>query len=327
MKNSTPGLLFVFILFAQGGEVAAKSVRVKVQNQYEVSVPKLQLIEDDRTAELKAGPDGTCLLEIAGTDSVMLRAEDHRDLRIAVSSLVDGNSIIMHKLFSWKDLINPMFYIVYGGLWLLLFIIFAETGLFAGFFLPGDSLLFVAGIYSRNLGHEFLKLIGMGAVQNDLLDMVVVIALVTVAGVLGNSAGYWFGRKIGPAMFKWKDNFLFKQKYLQQAQEFYDKHGGGAIVIARFIPIIRTFAPIVSGIVQMPKAKFAFFNISGCVAWVASMILAGHFLQQWILKQFGFNLKDHLEVIVIGIVLVTTAPVLIKLIFGKNKQPSQDISA
>ena len=119
-------------------------------------------------------------------------------------------------------------------------------------------------------------------------------------------------------MFQWKDNLLFKQKYLFQAKEFYDKHGGGAIVIARFLPIIRTFAPIVSGIVQMPKSKFAFFNIVGCIAWVATMILAGHFLQQWILSQFGFNLKEHLELIVIGIVLVSTLPIIFKLITGKK---------
>jgi membrane-associated protein len=225
----------------------------------------------------------------------------------------------MYKKFSWKDLVNPMFYIIYGGLWLLIFIIFAETGLFAGFFLPGDSLLFVAGIYSRNLGHEFLKLVGMGAIQNEWLNLMVIIALVTVAGIFGNAAGYWFGKKIGPAMFHWKDNLLFKKKYLYQAQEFYDKHGGGAIVIARFIPIIRTFAPIISGIVQMPKAKFTFYNVVGCLAWVSSMVLGGHFLQQWIKNQFGFNLKDHLEVIVIGIVLVSTLPVLIKLISGKKK--------
>ncbi|MBC7888267.1 MAG: VTT domain-containing protein [Ferruginibacter sp.] len=228
----------------------------------------------------------------------------------------------MHKNFSWKDLINPMFYIVYGGLWLLLFIIFAETGLFAGFFLPGDSLLFVAGIYSKNLGHEFLKLVGMGSVHSNGLDLLVIIVLVTIAGILGNTTGYLFGKKIGPAMFHWKDNFLFKQKYLHHAQEFYDKHGGGAIVMARFIPIIRTFAPIVAGIVQMPRSKFSFFNIIGCIAWVASMILAGHFLQQWIFSQFGFNLKEHLELIVIGIVLVSTLPVIIKLISGKKAKPT-----
>ena len=112
---------------------------------------------------------------------------------------------------------------------------------------------------------------------------------------------------------------FFKQRYLQQAHEFYEKHGGGAIIVARFIPIVRTFAPIVAGIVQMDQKKFSFFNVVGCVAWVGSMLFAGHFLQKWILAQFGFDLKDHLEIIVLGIVAVTTPPVIMKLVFNKKK--------
>ena len=112
---------------------------------------------------------------------------------------------------------------------------------------------------------------------------------------------------------------LFKRHYLEQAHEFYEKHGGGAIIIARFIPIIRTFAPIVAGIVQMDKKKFMVFNVIGSVAWVFSMLVGGHFLQKWILSQFGFDLKQHLEVIVLGIVFVTTAPVIFKLLFNKKK--------
>jgi membrane-associated protein len=319
MKNTSNRFFLFLIAFSLPFIVAAKSVKFKIVNQYEASVAKLSFTENGKSTEMQLASDGTCIIEITGTDSIVLKAENYRDLTLQSTSLNDGATVAMHKKFSWKDLFNPMFYIVYGGLWLLIFIIFAETGLFAGFFLPGDSLLFVAGIYSKNLGHEFLKLIGMGAVQNEWLNLIVIIALVTVAGIFGNATGYWFGKKIGPAMFQWKDNLLFKKKYLYQAQEFYDKHGGGAIVIARFIPIIRTFAPIISGIVQMPKAKFTFYNVVGCVAWVSSMILGGHFLQQWIMNQFGFNLKDHLEVIVIGIILVSTLPVLIKLISGKKK--------
>ncbi|NDC72047.1 MAG: DedA family protein, partial [Sphingobacteriia bacterium] len=122
------------------------------------------------------------------------------------------------------------------------------------------------------------------------------------------------------AMYDWKDNMLFKQKYLIQAQEFYEKHGGRAIVIARFIPIVRTFAPIVAGIVQMDKKKFYYFNIVGCITWVASMLCAGHFLQSWILNHFQFDLKKHLEVIVLGIVFVTTAPVIIKVISHRSNK-------
>ena len=134
--------------------------------------------------------------------------------------------------------------------------------------------------------------------------------LISLAGILGNTVGYWTGRKVGPAMFTWRDRFLFKKRYLYQAKEFYDKHGGVAIIVARFLPFIRTFAPIVAGIVQMDRKKFHFYNIVGSIAWVFTMIFSGYFLQKWILKQFGFDLKDHLELIVLGIVLVTTAPVL-----------------
>jgi membrane-associated protein len=231
--------------------------------------------------------------------------------------------------FDWHELLQPQFYIQNGGLWLLLFVIFAETGLFAGFFLPGDSLLFVAGIYAQNmddgspgLSHSFLKLIGLGNVSNEALDLFVLILLVSVAGILGNMVGYWFGKKSGPFLYDRKDTFLFKKKYLHQAHDFYEKYGGWAIVAARFVPIIRTFAPIVAGIVQMDKKKFTYFNVVGCVAWVTSMILAGHFLQKWILNQFGFDLKDHLEVIVIGIVLVSTVPIIWKLFFSKDKKES-----
>ena len=120
-------------------------------------------------------------------------------------------------------------------------------------------------------------------------------------------------------MYQWKDNLLFKKRYLHEAHDFYEKHGGGAIIFARFLPIVRTFAPIVAGIVGMDRKKFAFYNVVGCVAWVVSMIFAGHFLQIWVRNQFGFELKDRLELIVIIIILVTTAPVFWKLFFGKKK--------
>jgi membrane-associated protein len=215
--------------------------------------------------------------------------------------------------FHWTNLLQPQFYIEHGGLWLILFVVFAETGLFAGFFLPGDSLLFVTGIYSTNLANEFIP------TGNEVFDLLLIMMLISAAGIIGNTTGYWFGRKVGPAMYQWKENMFFKQRYLQQAHEFYEKHGGGAIIVARFIPIVRTFAPIVAGIVQMDQKKFSFFNVVGCVAWVGSMLFAGHFLQKWILAQFGFDLKDHLEIIVLGIVAVTTAPVIMKLVFNKKK--------
>jgi membrane-associated protein len=231
--------------------------------------------------------------------------------------------------FHWGQLLQPQWYIENGGLWLLLFVVFAETGLFVGFFFPGDSLLFVAGIFAHKmengepgLAHQFLKLFGLGGIQIELVDLFVLVALISVVGILGNAVGYWTGRKVGPAMYHWKDRFFFKKRYLQQAHEFYEKHGGIAIIGARFLPFIRTFAPIVAGIVQMDRKKFHFFNIIGCVAWVFTMVFSGYFLQKWILKQFDFDLKDHLELIVLGIVLVTTGPVLIKMFFPNKKKPT-----
>jgi membrane-associated protein len=226
----------------------------------------------------------------------------------------------MHEIFETaKNVINPQWIIDHGGLWLLLFIIFAETGLFVGFFLPGDSLLFVAGIYSNALASDLLNTFGISPIYNGVINLGILILLVVAAGFFGNSVGYFFGKRIGPSMFNWRDRFLFKKKYLHDAHEFYEKHGGGAVVFARFLPIIRTFAPIVAGIVDMEKKKFTFYNLIGCAAWVISMLAAGHYLQKIILEQFHFDLKKHLEVIVIGIVVVTTAPVIWKLFFGKSK--------
>lgn len=223
---------------------------------------------------------------------------------------------------TWHDLLNPEFYIENGGLWLILFIVFAETGLFAGFFLPGDSLLFVAGIYSNELA-GYLYDTGY-----DFSNLMMVTLLIAIAGIIGNFVGYWFGAKSGPFLFHRKDSFFFRKKYLYQAKDFYDKHGGGAIVFARFLPIIRTFAPIVAGIVGMDKKKFSFYNIVGSLAWAISMMFAGHYLYQFFLRKYQFDLKNHLEVIVLIIVGVTTIPVMIKLFFGKKKAvgpPSENI--
>lgn len=217
--------------------------------------------------------------------------------------------------FHWTQLLQPQWYIENGGLWFIVFAVFAETGLFAGFFLPGDSLLFVTGIFSDDLVNK-----GLGVdTHSSFLNLIVLGIVISLAGIIGNYVGYWFGKKSGPFLFERKDTFLFKKKYLFQAKDFYDKHGGAAIIMARFLPIVRTFAPIVAGIVGMEPKKFSYYNIVGCVAWVFLMLFGGHYLQKFFETQFQFDLKKHLEVIVIGIVLVTTAPVLIKLFFGKKK--------
>ena len=215
--------------------------------------------------------------------------------------------------FDWTQLINPEFYIlmeiggVKMGLIVVLFIIFAETGLFAGFFLPGDSLLFLAGIYSELLTCQI-------AVGNEFANVFLLASLVSVAGITGNMVGYWFGVKGGTYLYNKEDTFWFKEKYLLQSRDFFDKYGGKAIVFARFLPIFRTFAPIVAGIASMDRKKFMFYNILGSVLWSFSMIFAGHYLSDLFKNQFGIDLKAHIEFIVIGIVLVTTLPVLWKLL-------------
>jgi membrane-associated protein len=194
-----------------------------------------------------------------------------------------------------------------GGLYFLLFVIFAETGLLIGFFLPGDSLLFAAGIYISDLAKEFFD-----------LHFSVIIVLVIIASVLGNIVGYWFGRKAGPLLYERKETWLFRKKHLIRATEFYHQYGKATIFLAKFLPIIRTFAPIVAGIVKMDRPTFIFYNIIGSIAWVSSMMLGGHFLQAWVLKEFNFSLKDHIEAITIVIILITTLPVLYKLFFAKK---------
>jgi len=141
---------------------------------------------------------------------------------------------------------------------------------------------------------------------------------VIIASVLGNLVGYWFGYRTGPLIYERKDTWLFKKKHLIQAKEFYDKNGKGTIFLAKFLPILRTFAPIVAGIVRMDKASFVFYNVIGSIAWVSSMMLGGYFLESWVNSQFGFSLAKHIEIIAIGIILVTTLPVIYKIFFSKK---------
>lgn len=217
--------------------------------------------------------------------------------------------------FNWQDLLNPQFYIELGGFWLILFIVFAETGLLVGFFLPGDSLLFVSGIYALDIIDNTF-----GSTGNDFLDTAILATCIAVAGILGNSLGYWFGKKTGPALYERPDSFLFKKKYLHKAHDFFEEHGAFAVIAARFLPIVRTFVPVIAGIVEMDKKKFVLDNIIGALAWSFTMIFAGHYLDSLFTKQFDIDLKKHLEIIVLGIVLITTLPILFKLFFKKGQE-------
>jgi membrane-associated protein len=214
----------------------------------------------------------------------------------------------IHRFVEW--IIN------YGGFYILLLVIFAETGLFIGFFFPGDSLLFAAGVYMDTLARELFNMNEGDPVLT--YQWVIIILLVMIASVLGNIVGYWFGNKTGPFLYERRETWLFKRKHLIKARTFYDKYGKGTIFLAKFLPIIRTFAPIVAGIVKMHRPTFIFYNVVGSITWVSSMMLGGYFLDSWVQKRFGFSLKDYIEPITIGIILVTTLPVLYKLFLAKK---------
>ena len=207
---------------------------------------------------------------------------------------------MLHDLIDWI--------IQNGGLWILLFVVFAETGLFVGFFLPGDSLLFAAGIFLDDLTAEFYD-----------VHYSIVLLMVIVASVLGNIVGYWFGHQTGPLIYERKETWLFRKKHLMRAHDFYEENGKATIFLAKFLPIIRTFAPIVAGIVKMHRPAFMLYNILGSIAWVCSMMLGGYYLNDWVKTRFGFELADYIEIIAVGIILITTLPVLYKLFFAKKK--------
>ncbi len=194
-----------------------------------------------------------------------------------------------------------------GGIYVLLFVVFAETGLFVGFFLPGDALLFAAGMFLDKLASEFFG-----------VHYLVVVLLVIIATILGNLVGYWFGYKTGPLLFERKESILFSRKHLLKAKDFYERYGKTTIFLAKFLPIVRTFAPIIAGIVKMEKGTFLLYNVLGSLAWVISMMLGGYYLQTWVKNRFGFSLQDHIEPITFGIILLTTLPVIYKIFFGKK---------
>ena len=220
--------------------------------------------------------------------------------------------------FNWGDLINPEFYInleIAGhkiGLYVVLFIVFAETGLLAGFFLPGDSLLFLSGIYSKQLLSEVV------VVESDFLNVLGVASLVAIAGIIGNLFGYWFGSKSGNYLYQKEDGFLFKKKYLLESKAFFEKHGGRAIIFARFLPVVRTFTPIIAGVANMEFKKFLFYNIVSSIAWAFSLIFAGHYLYRFLLDSYGFDLTHYIEYIILIIIIITTIPFVVKLINNKR---------
>lgn len=196
-------------------------------------------------------------------------------------------------------MLDPIFIIKTLGVIGIILIVFAETGLFFGFFFPGDSLLFTAGIFASQgfLGLGFL-LIGC-----------------IIASILGDSVGYWSGKKYGRKLFDRDAGFFFKKKRLHDAETFYEKHGKSTIIIARFVPVVRTFAPIVAGIGNMKYSSFISYNIFGGIFWVSSLVLLGYFLGGLIP-----NPDVYIVPIAILIIVLSFIPIIIKTIqFKSNK--------
>jgi membrane-associated protein len=201
-----------------------------------------------------------------------------------------------------KQLTNPQSIIHYGGLWLLLFVVFSETGLLVGFFLPGDSLIFISGLVC--------------ATKPELLNtsLITLLFCLMLAAIIGNIFGYWFGKKVGENLYTRKDSFLFRKQHLITTKVFYDKHGGKALVLGRFLPIIRTFAPILAGVIKIDFKAFMMYNVLGAFAWIGSIASIAYFLG----KQFP-QIENYIGYIVIGLIVITTIPVLLTYLKSRKR--------
>ncbi len=207
---------------------------------------------------------------------------------------------------SFQNLLDPDWIMKNGGLYLVLAILFIEVGIFFGFFLPGDPLLFVSGMViaaANDTPYPF---------SGDILNLSFWMTLFIVATALGYTLGYWLGMKFGLVIHRKEDSWIFKKKYIDEANEFYKKRGKFAIIISRFLPVVRTFAPLIGGMVEMNFKKFSFYNLLGAIIWVVSITSLGFILGEnaWV--------KDNLEFIIIALVLIVTAPVVMKMV-GKKK--------
>ncbi|HMT07033.1 MAG TPA: VTT domain-containing protein [Pyrinomonadaceae bacterium] len=235
-----------------------------------------------------------------------------------MEAIVDFLYFIKDNILNPKVLIDSMLNLlgpwVYAGLF---FIVFAETGLAIGFFLPGDSLLVVCGLFAAA----------------GKLNVWLMWLLLFVAAVIGDAVGYYSGRKVGPAVFSRPKSRFFNPKHLRKAHEFYEKHGGKTIILARFVPIVRTFAPIVAGAADMSYRQFAIYNIVGGFAWVTSMLFAGYFLgglvEQFVRSVFGvegFLLEDHIDKVVIIIVFLSILPIIFEYIKARRERKNEEVT-
>jgi membrane-associated protein len=190
--------------------------------------------------------------------------------------------------------------IQWGGILMICVIVFVETGLFVGFFLPGDSLLVTAGIFAAS-GH---------------LNLTWLLVLASICAVAGDQVGYLIGRSAGHALYKRDDSMFFKKKHLQKAHEFYEKYGGKTIVIARFVPIVRTFAPAVAGAAEMNYRRFVSFNVFGGILWVCSTVLLGFSMGRLIGAE---RVNKYIHVIIIAVVFLSILPGIIEFLRARAK--------
>ena len=192
--------------------------------------------------------------------------------------------------------------IAWGGYVGLTGIIFAETGLLIGFFLPGDSLLVTAGLLAATKGLFNVYTLGL---------------LLTVASVLGNTAGYAIGKAAGPRLFTREDSLLFNKKHLYRAHDFYERYGGMTVIIARFMPIVRTFVPVVAGMAQMGYRRYTLFNLIGGIGWIWSMLFIGYFLGRYIP-----GVDRHIETVIVLVILISLMPGIIGWMRTRKREPA-----
>ena len=188
---------------------------------------------------------------------------------------------------------DPRALVAWGGYVGLTIIIFAETGLLVGFFLPGDSLLVTAGLLASQPDRFDLNVYALGA-------------LLSIASILGNSVGYYIGKVTGPRLFRRENSLLFNRKHLERAHAFYERHGGKTIILARFMPIVRTFVPVVAGMGQMQYRRYTVYNIIGGLAWIWSMLFVGYFLGRYIP-----GIGDHIEIVILVVIFLSILPGII----------------
>jgi len=206
----------------------------------------------------------------------------------------------MDTLLDWLHKIRDVRGIIaWGGYVGLTGIIFAETGLLIGFFLPGDSLIVTAGLLAATTGVFNVYLLGL---------------LLTVASIIGNTVGYAIGKATGPRLFTRENSLLFNKKHLYRAREFYERHGGATVIIARFMPIVRTFVPVVAGMAQMGYRRYTLFNVIGGVAWIWSMLFIGYFLGRYIP-----GVDQHIELVIVLVVLASLMPGIIGWLRAKKQ--------